>query len=157
MEISNPLASQYISNQGLASQLNTQGNQLPVKSDRFSVEQKIPAPTEDEQRLRSEAEKRKRTSENTDERKIGEALANKNSESNPALEDQQKALATTNNLLSDNNRDRLTPYKGGQGTELSPTLSSEQNNQPSTPIKHYLETSALNSGTKGLSQIDFFI
>lgn len=153
MEISNPIALQYVSNQGLASQLNTQGKQLPVKSERFSVEKKVPAPTEDEQRLRSEAENRRKPPESTKEEEA--SIAQAESKNNSAFAFTQPtypipANATNNLAASFQNTQQ-------QETGQSPALPVEKGAQDSIPIKRYLETSSINSATSNLSTIDFFI
>jgi uncharacterized protein YgiM (DUF1202 family) len=165
MEISNPIALQYVSNQGLASQLNTQNKQLPVKSDRFSIENKIPAPTEDEQRLRSEADKKKQLSANI----------NGNDSSNQIDKEQENNSANSQNQFLNNNLTNFPIAPATSGSLVSGNLPERQNipqqelseqditelvkekEQLSGPIKSYLETSALGSETSNLARIDYFI
>ena len=140
MQISNPIATQYVTNQGLASQLNTQDKQLPVKSERFALDNKIPAPTEDEQRLRSEADKKNKQT----------AGLEINQENFPAVNGSARNLA--NNSASPQQQ-ATEQYIA----ELSDDKEPKQKEPVSAPIKSYLETSALSSGTPQLSRIDFFI
>jgi len=149
MQISNPIATQYVTNQGLASQLNTQIKQLPVKSDRFSLDNKIPAPTEDEQRLRSEADKKNKQS----------AYVN-DSSSNISLEQTAGLAINQENLPAANASARNLANNSGnpqQSAGQDVAVPFKQKEPLSTPIQAYLETSALNSDTSQLSRIDFFI
>ena len=160
MEISNPIALQYVTNQGLASQLNNQNKQLPVKSDRFSVDNKIPAPTEDEQQLRSETDKKKTLAANVNENdkanKTGEEQANGSSSlQNQLFNDNQTVypLSTTasRNLTANSNLSQQ------QISEQDSSVVSKENEQLSGPIKSYLETSTLSSEPSNLARIDYFI
>jgi len=160
MEISNPIASQYVTNQGLASQLNTQNKQLPVKSERFAVDNKVPAPTEDEERLRSEADKKKTQSANIDE----------NNDINKASDEQDNNSSNQQNQLLNTNQQNYplspaTPRNLAESSTESQQLTSEQNatvlskeKEPvSGPIQSYIETSALSSEPSNIARIDYFI
>jgi hypothetical protein len=160
MEISNPIALQYVTNKGLASQLNAQNKQLPVKSDRFAVENKVPAPTEDEERLRSEADKKKTQSANI----------NENDNLNKTGEEQGNNSSTSQNQLFNPNQTTfplspVTPRNLAENSNLSQQITSEQDaavlskekEQLSGPIQSYLETSALSSKPTNLARIDYFI
>ncbi len=138
MEISNPVALQYITNQGLASQLNTQNKQLPVKSERFSLGNKIPAPTENEQRLRSEVDKKNKQPANT-----GENSDNSSVEYTGSLVVSQENLpAITGNARNlANNSGNSQQQTQGQ----DPAIVFRQKDPISTPIQNYLEISNLNS------------
>ncbi|MFK5984849.1 MAG: hypothetical protein QM479_05440 [Pseudomonadota bacterium] len=153
MEISNPIALQYVTNQGLASQLNTQANQLPVKTERFSAEQKIPAPTEDEQRLRSEEEKNKKQAAKLKEEQTENALVKSDQQPNSS----QTAFSIV--TYANNNNNVLSKFQNSPQTdsELNPVPVNSKTNQISTQIKSYIETSALSSTTSNISKIDFFI
>jgi hypothetical protein len=133
MEISNPIASQYVMNQGLAAQLTTPNAQLPIKSERFTTgnppeNNKVPAPTEEEQNLRSEKESQKQ--QNTPEL----LLAN------------EQSFLPKLNLNSQH------------ASNSSPVPLPQQNNQISTPIQSYLETSSLATPRSEVSsRVDFFV
>ncbi|MFK5891943.1 MAG: hypothetical protein QM504_01835 [Pseudomonadota bacterium] len=149
MEISNPIATQYVTNQGLASQLNAQNKQLPVKSDRFSVDNKIPAPTEDEQRLRSKADKKNKTSTG-----INDNSNNTSVEQPTGLTSNQELLPlVTGNAINLADNSRNFQQQPGQDA----AIAFKQKEPVSAPIQSYLETSALNSGASQLSRIDFFV
>ena len=146
MEISNPIASQYVMNQGLASQLTAQSTQLQIKSDRFTVgnppeNNKVPAPTDEEQRLRSEEDKKKQ--QNT----LADSSTNNTSENT-----QELLLASEQSILPNIN------ITNQQNTNSIPVALSQQNNQFSAPIQSYLETSAMTSPSSGISsRVDFFV
>lgn len=138
MEISNPIASQYVSNQGLAAQLNSQNAPLPIKSERFSVNSKnpnqVPAPTEDEQRLRSEENKPKPA--NAQQLILSESSA---------------AANTYNDLAS-------FQQSSNQQANQNPLPSLAQNKQLSGPIQSYMETSAMTGKAPDSSRrVDIFI
>ena len=147
MEISNPIASQYVMNQGLAAQLTTQSAQLPIKSERYSAGQppdnnKVLAPTEDEQRLRSEEDKKKEQSG---------IVTNNNPESE-----------ATQELILANEQNTLAKLANQQRAYQSPTSLSQQEKQfpgnSPNPIQSYLENSAISTASSGISsRIDFFI
>ncbi len=150
MEISNPIASQYVMNQGLASQLTAQSTQLPIKSDRFTVgnppeNNKVPAPTDEEQRLRSEEDKKKQQNTITD-----------SSTNNTSENTQELLLASEQSILPNLN---ITNQQNTNSSPVSsPIAFSQQNSQSSAPIQSYLETSAMAAPSSGISsRVDIFV
>jgi len=63
MEISNPIAAQYIVNQGIAAQLNDHGKQLPIVSEQFTTERKKANRKEEESEQQSFSQKKKAQAE----------------------------------------------------------------------------------------------
>ena len=151
MEISNPIATQYIVNQGVASQLNNQSKHLPVvKNERFSPENKIPAPTEDEQRLKAEEDSSRKNTPLQSEAQQAE-----NSEHQAGINQGQSSVnqldifPRANAVINQGNSQDIEKH-------IQPTQSLLQDNQNS-PIDKYLENSRSQQFSNTATYIDEYI
>ncbi len=174
MEISNPIASQYVINQGLTSQLNDFGKQLPIKSERFSPREslgknKVPATTEDEQRLKS---KQERTEQDKNQQATLQSNPNSNSLEDNISTNGQGSQNPTYELIANNPRVLLqgNAQNNLQTNSNLPQAFNPSNNAPAIaqnseqnpnnlpePIKRYLENSSLNKLNGNASNIDFMV
>ncbi len=153
MEISNPVASQYVSNQGITARLNTPASQLPVRSDNFSVER----------RDQDASGNPSRNVDANEDRNQSAAAERAEYQSSPAADTYTQSSPASSTPVTYDGAGQLQRRLQVSGGTL-PADSQGINNAngvaaPSLPIQNYRQVSNLDGSMQSLSssRVDYFI